>query len=181
MYEYPAFPPRLMATSFSDLDKRAMLMARDRTLLPPPDMPIKHAYDDTGFKVSNFVAKQHRAVRDILSDHSQVFTYRQQLNIGTKWQDVTTATKAKLLKQYCLVHKVPMSGAEFHETRKMLIKTLLRLHMITEDLPLYTFFNRIRQYSLAELKKQCAELCIMADEKTPATARFKATPGSSED
>ena len=65
-----------------------------------------------------------------------------------------------------------MSGAEFLETRKMLIKTL---HMITEDLPLYTFFNRVRQFSLADLKKQCAELCIMADEKTPATARFKAT------
>ena len=62
MYEYPAFPPNLMVTSYPDLDKLAVLMARDSTLLPPPDMPIKHPYDNRGFSIGHFVAKQHKAV-----------------------------------------------------------------------------------------------------------------------
>jgi hypothetical protein len=72
-------------------------------------------------------------------------------------------------------------GPEFHETRALLLKTLLRLHMVTEEMPLHTFFNRVRQRSLTELKQQCTALCKKAEVSTPATARFKTTPGGSEE
>jgi hypothetical protein len=181
LFEFVAFPPRLMKTPYHHLDKMALHMTRDWSLNPPPDTPIQHPYDNHGFRPSHFVPKQHKALKAILSAHTLKYTYGHRPGHHNAWHDVAIPTMAKLMKQYCLVHNMMTEGPEFNETKALLLKTLLRLHMVIEEMPLYTFFNRVRKLPLADLKKQCVALCKMADATTPATARFKPTTGGSED
>ena len=120
-------------------------------------------------------------MKDILSAHSCKFSYGEQFDKSPEWNKVTKPAMARLVLQHCLVHKMKKNAPEHNETKCLLIKTLLRIHLGVEEMPLFTFFNRIRQFPLAMLKDQCTALCELAEMTTPATAKVKNNSGGSED
>ena len=59
-YEWAAFLPRLLQVDQSTLDKIAMSMTRDQSLMPPLGKPLQHPYDDLGFRTEHFSSKQKK-------------------------------------------------------------------------------------------------------------------------
>ena len=155
-------------------------MARDVSLNPPPGTPVEHPYDAYGFRPSHFVTKQHDKLKTILNAHTLNFNL-QRNGPATAWHAVSNRAMTALVKQHCLVHSINPRSQPYEETKALLLKTLLQVHLVIEGMPLYTFLNRVRVLPLAKLKEQCVALCKMVDLTTPATARFKPTIGGSED